>query len=145
MLKNIPQPLGNQHFLYEIIGGLFCLDLRSQPFVAEHCGRRLREMNNKLFVGNLSYKVGEEELRELFAAYGEVASCNVAKDRDTGRSRGFAFVEMNSQAEAEAAIKGLNGMDVAGRQLSVSVSQPKPKSSFGGGGGGGGGGGRKRY
>src|ERR1700722_10861528 len=100
-------------------------------------------MNNKLFVGNLSYKVGEEELRELFAAFGEVASCNVAKDRDTGRSRGFAFVEMNSQAEAEAAIKGLNGQDVGGRQLSVSVSQPKSKPSFGGGGerGGGGGGG----
>jgi RNA recognition motif-containing protein len=100
-------------------------------------------MNNKLFIGNLSYNVTEEELRNMFAQYGQVASCNVAKDRDTGRPRGFAFVEMNSQAEAEAAIKGLNGQDVAGRQMSVAVSQPKP--SGGGGGRGGYGGGRNRY
>ncbi|HEY9788880.1 MAG TPA: RNA-binding protein [Candidatus Obscuribacterales bacterium] len=88
-------------------------------------------MNNKLFIGNLAYSVTEEELRTMFAAYGQVTSCNVAKDRDTGRPRGFAFVEMQSQAEAEAAIKGLNGQDVAGRQMSVAVSQPKPKSSYG--------------
>jgi cold-inducible RNA-binding protein len=91
-------------------------------------------MNNKLFIGNLAYSVTEEDLRGLFEPFGAIASCNVAKDRDTGRPRGFAFVEMQSQAEAEAAIKGLNGRDVAGRQMSVAVSQPKPKSSYGGGG-----------
>ena len=96
-------------------------------------------MNNKLFIGNLSFNLSESELEELFAEYGTVVSCSVPTDRDTGRKRGFAFIEMGSQAEAEAAIKGLNGREVAGRQLNVSVSQPKPK------GGGGGGGGRGRY
>lgn len=95
-------------------------------------------MNNKLFIGNLSFNLSEVELEELFAEYGTVVSCSVPTDRDTGRKRGFAFIEMGSQAEAEAAIKGLNGREVAGRQLNVSVSQPKPK-------GGGGGGGRDRY
>jgi len=95
-------------------------------------------MNNKLFVGNLSFKLAEPELEELFAQYGTVVSCSIPTDRDSGRKRGFAFIEMSSQAEAEAAIQGLNGRDVDGRQLSVSVSQPKPK-------GGGGGGGRGRY
>src|SRR5208283_251816 len=95
-------------------------------------------MNNKLFVGNLSFKISEAELESLFGQYGTVVSCSIPTDRDTGRKRGFAFIEMSNQAEAEAAIKGLNGRDVDGRQLSVSVSQPKPK-------GGGGGGGRGRY
>ncbi len=93
-------------------------------------------MNNKLFVGNLAYTVSEDDLLELFAKFGEVVSCNVAKDRDTGRPRGFAFVEMQSQAQAEAAIKGLNGQMVNERQMSVVVSQPKPSRS---------GGGRNRY
>lgn len=96
-------------------------------------------MNNKLFVGNLSFNLSDSELEELFAEYGTVTSCSVPTDRDTGRKRGFAFIEMGTQAEAEAAIKGLNGRDIGGRQLNVSVSQPKPK------GGGGGGGGRGRY
>lgn len=91
-------------------------------------------MNNKLFVGNLSFKLSDRELEELFAQYGTVVSCSVPTDRDTGRKRGFAFIEMSSQAEAEAAIKGLNGRDIEGRQLAVSVSQPKPKGGGGGGG-----------
>lgn len=91
-------------------------------------------MNNKLFVGNLAYGVTDADLLDLFAQYGEVSSCNVAKDRDTGRPRGFAFVEMGSQAQAEAAIKGLNGQQIDGRQISVAVSQPKPKGGAGGGG-----------
>jgi RNA recognition motif-containing protein len=94
-------------------------------------------MNNKLFVGNLAYGISDVELQELFAKFGAVVSCSVAKDRDTGRARGFAFVEMESQAQAEAAIKGLNGQDVNGRQISVAVSEPKPR--------GGSGGGRNRY
>lgn len=98
--------------------------------VDERNGRRLRfQMNNKLFVGNLSYGVTDTILKDLFSQFGNVTSCNVATDRDTGRSRGFGFVDMGTQQEAEGAIKGLNGMTVEGRQISVSVSQPKPKQS----------------
>lgn len=86
-------------------------------------------MNNKLFVGNLSYGITDSDLQELFGRFGQVTSCNIAKDRDTGRARGFGFVEMESQAQAEAAIKGLNGFDVNGRQIAVSVSQPKPRTA----------------
>lgn len=95
-------------------------------------------MNNKLFVGNLSFKLAEQDLETLFGQYGTVVSCSIPTDRETGRKRGFAFIEMSTQAEAEAAIKGLNGRDVDGRQLAVNVSQPKDRS-------GGGGGGRGRY
>ena len=85
-------------------------------------------MNSKLFVGNLSFKLGEADLLTMFEQYGTVVSSAIPVDRDTGRKRGFAFVEMSNQAEAEAAIKGLNGRDVDGRQLAVSISQPKEKS-----------------
>ncbi|MBX9686567.1 MAG: RNA-binding protein [Candidatus Obscuribacterales bacterium] len=87
-------------------------------------------MNNKLFVGNLAFAVKDNDLQELFADFGDVASCNIATDRETGRSRGFGFVEMASQEAAEAAIKGLNGKELSGRQISVSISQPKKKPSF---------------
>jgi cold-inducible RNA-binding protein len=101
----------------------------------------------KLYVGNLSYNSGEEELRELFSQYGTVESVAVITDRDTGRSKGFAFVEFNNDQEAQAAISGLNGKEVSGRSLTVSPARPK---SEGGGnrgsyGGGGGGGRRNRY
>jgi cold-inducible RNA-binding protein len=82
-------------------------------------------MNNKLFVGNLSFKLSEAELESLFGEFGTVVSCSIPTDRETGRKRGFAFVEMGSQAEAEAAIKGLNGRDCEGRQIAVSIAQPK--------------------
>ena len=95
-------------------------------------------MNNKLFVGNLSFKTTQAELQELFAQYGEVVSVSIPQDRETGRQRGFAFVEMANQADAEAAIKGLNGREVGGRQIAVNVSQPKPRDGGGGRGGGGG-------
>lgn len=88
-------------------------------------------MNNKLFVGNLSFKLSEPELEALFKEFGTVVSCSIPTDRETGKKRGFAFVEMANQAEAEAAIRGLNGRDVEGRALSVSVSQPKPKGGGG--------------
>ncbi len=94
-------------------------------------------MNNKLFVGNLPYSTSDGELQELFAQFGDVVSCNVAKDRETGKPRGFGFVEMQSQEQAEAAIKGLNGHTLGNRQISVVVSQPKPSGRGGGGGGGG--------
>jgi cold-inducible RNA-binding protein len=96
-------------------------------------------MNNKLFVGNLSFKLSEPDLQQLFGQYGTVVSCSLPTDRETGRKRGFAFIEMASQSEAEAAIQGLNGRNIEGRQIAVSVSQPKPK------GGGGGGGGRRNF
>ena len=87
-------------------------------------------MNNKLFIGNLAYKVTEEELQELFVQSGEVVSVTIVTDRHTGQKRGFGFVEMANQAGAEAAIKALNGHDLQGRQIAVSISQPKPKSGF---------------
>ncbi len=86
-------------------------------------------MNNKLFVGNLSYTVSEAALSSLFAEFGEIVSCSIPKDRDSGRPRGFAFVEMSSQAQAEAAIRGLNGRDVEGRAMSVAISEPKPRGA----------------
>lgn len=93
--------------------------------------------NNKLFVGNLPFKLTETDVTELFGQYGEVVSCSIPVDRETGRKRGFAFVEMKDDAMAEAAIVALNGRQIEGRALSVSISQPKQ--------GGGGGGGRRRY
>lgn len=102
----------------------------------------------KLYVGNLSYSAGENELRELFSQYGAVASVAVITDRDTGRSKGFGFVEFANDAEAQAAIAGLNGKDMAGRSLTVSEARPRAEGGGGGnrgGFGGGGGGRRNRY
>jgi RNA recognition motif-containing protein len=79
----------------------------------------------KIYVGNCSFDVTEEQLRELFAAYGEVDSVNVITDRDTGRPRGFAFVEMPDASAAKAAIKGVDGTDLGGRTLKVNEAQPK--------------------
>lgn len=87
-------------------------------------------MNNKLFVGNLSYNVTEDQLRELFSEHGVVISAVLPTERDTGRMRGFGFVEMETQAAAEAAIKNLDGRELSGRQLKVNISTPKPR--FGG-------------
>jgi RNA recognition motif-containing protein len=85
-------------------------------------------MNNKLFVGNLSYSVTEEQLKELFGQHGTVISASLPKDRDTGRVRGFGFVEMETQAAAEAAIKNLDGHELSGRQIKVNISTPKPRT-----------------
>ncbi len=95
----------------------------------------------KLYVGNLSYSAGEAELRELFGAYGAVDSVAVITDRDTGRSKGFGFVEFTNDAEGQAAIAGLNGKEVSGRALTVSPARPKTEGGGGGNRGGGGGGG----
>ena len=83
-----------------------------------------------MYVSNLGFQVSDEELKTLFNKFGEVTSAKVVMDRETGRSRGFGFVEMANQAGAEAAIKALNGYDLQGRQIAVSISQPKPKSGF---------------
>ncbi len=106
-------------------------------------------MSSKLFVGNLSFNTTEASLREAFSEFGAVNEVAVMTDRDTGRSRGFGFVTMNSAQEAEAAISGLSGRSVDGRDLTVNVAKPREERSGGGGGGyrggGGGGGGRNRY
>ncbi len=95
----------------------------------------------KLYVGNLSYSAGENDLRDLFSAYGAVDSVAVITDRDTGRSKGFGFVEFSNDAEAQAAVAGLNGKEVSGRALTVSPARPKTEGGGGGNRGGGGGGG----
>ena len=85
-------------------------------------------MNQKLYVGNLSYDTTDQELQELFAQHGTVQSANVVTDRDTGRSRGFGFVEMGSGEEAQQAIEALNESDFQGRKLVVNEARPKEKS-----------------
>ena len=99
-------------------------------------------MGKKLYVGNLPYSVGDGELEQLFSAHGTVQSAQVIMDRDTGRSKGFGFVEMGSDQEAQAAIQALNGKDVDGRALTVNEARPKTDGGGRGGGGGGYGGGR---
>lgn len=90
----------------------------------------------KLYVGNFSFATTEADLRQMFSAYGAVESASVVTDRDTGRSRGFGFVEMTNDAEAEAAITGLNGKDSGGRPLTVNEARPKAERGGGGGRGG---------
>src|SRR3954469_20186146 len=107
-------------------------------------------MGKKLYVGNLSYDTTDSALEQLFAAFGSVQSAQVIMDRDTGRSKGFGFVEMSSDAEAQAAIAGLSGKEVGGRSLTVNEAKPREDRGGGGGGGGrggygGGGGGRGGY
>jgi len=102
---------------------------------------------SKLYVGNLAYSVTDAELQSMFEPFGTVQSAQVIMDRDTGRSKGFGFVEMSSAAEAQAAIEGLNGKEVGGRQLTVNEARPREERGDrrGGGGGGRGGFGGRRY
>ncbi|WP_205511231.1 RNA recognition motif domain-containing protein [Longitalea arenae] len=94
-----------------------------------------------LYVSNLGFHVSDEDLRNLFSAYGNVTSAKVITDRETGRSRGFGFVEMSAEDEGKKAIQGLEGKEIEGRSISVSVARPKTDrgNSFGGGNRGGGG------
>jgi len=102
-----------------------------------------------IFVGNLSFNTNEDEVRQLFESYGQVDRVSIMTDRDTGRSRGFGFVEMNSNDDGEKAIAGLNGSQLGGRTINVNEARPKAERVGGGGGGGrdrggrGGGGGRR--
>jgi RNA recognition motif-containing protein len=89
-------------------------------------------MQVKLYVGNLPFSASEDELRNLFAQAGTVASVTLIKDRDTGTSKGFAFVEMSNQSEAEAAIKKFNGYSLNSRELKVNTARPKEESNRGG-------------
>lgn len=104
-------------------------------------------MGNKLYVGNLPYSYRDDDMLQAFSQFGQVNSAKVMMERETGRSKGFGFVEMASEAEAQAAIKGMNGQQVGGRGLVVNEARPmEPRSGGGGGGyGGGGGGGRGGY
>jgi cold-inducible RNA-binding protein len=100
-------------------------------------------MGNKLYVGNLPYSYRDSDMEQAFAQYGSVVSAKVMMERDTGRSKGFGFVEMSSEAEAKAAIEGMNGQQIGGRGLVVNEarpmeSRPPRTGGFGGGGGGGG-------
>jgi RNA recognition motif-containing protein len=104
-------------------------------------------MGNKLYVGNLSYNIRDDDLQQAFAQYGTVSSAKVMMDRDTGRSKGFGFVEMGSDPEAQAAINGMNGQALDGRAIVVNEARPREerpggfRGGYGGGGSGGGAGG----
>ena len=111
-------------------------------------------MNNKLFVGNLSFNTTENDLQDAFAAFGTVTETNLMMDRMTNRPRGFGFVTMSTDEEAQKAMEAMNGKDVDGRALTVNVARPREERPAGGRGGsggggrrefGGGGGGRNRY
>src|SRR5437588_8325234 len=102
-------------------------------------------MGRKLYVGNLPFGVTDDQLTQLFAEFGTVQSAQVIMDRDTGRSKGFGFVEMGSDQEAQAAIKGLSEKEVDGRRLTVNEAKPREDRGGGGRGGSGGGGGRGGY
>ncbi|MFY0537519.1 RNA recognition motif domain-containing protein [Nannocystis pusilla] len=111
--------------------------------------RRIKTMGNRLFVGNLSFQITDSDLQQAFQPYGTVKEVKLMLDRDTGRSRGFAFIEMMSGADAQRAIEALHGASLDGRPLRVSEAEERrsnfsgPPSGGGGGGGGGGGYGRK--
>ncbi len=98
----------------------------------------------KIYVGNMSFDSSEDDIRTAFGAHGQVDSVAIITDRDTGRSKGFGFVEMSNDDEARAAIEGMNGTDLGGRTLNVSEARPRGEGR-GEGRGGGGGGGRRRY
>lgn len=89
-------------------------------------------MNNKLYVGNLSFQVQEDDLRSEFTKFGEVVSVKIITDRDTGRSKGFGFVEMATQESADATVETLNGTELQGRAMKVNIAKPQEKKSFGG-------------
>jgi RNA recognition motif-containing protein len=102
-------------------------------------------MSNKLYVGNLSYSVRDDDLQQQFSAFGQVQSAKVMMERDTGRSKGFGFVEMSNGQEAEAAIRGMNGQNMGGRDLVVNIARPMEARAPRSGGYGGGDSGRNRY
>ena len=89
----------------------------------------------RIYVGNFVFETSEQELREAFEAYGQVQEVSMIQDRDTGRPKGFAFVEMPTSEEAQAAIEGLNGKEFAGRTITVNEARPRPERGSGGGGG----------
>jgi RNA recognition motif-containing protein len=102
-------------------------------------------MSKNIYVGNLNFATTEAELEQMFAEFGTVQSAKVITDRETGRSRGFGFVEMENEADGDAAIEAMNGKEIEGRSLTVNEARPRTGGGGGGGGRGGRGGGRPRY
>ena len=103
-------------------------------------------MNNKLYVGNLSFNTTESSLKAAFSPYGSVSRASIVTDRDTGQARGFGFVEMGSEQEAQAAIDALHGQSLDGREIQVNIARPREdRGGSGGSGGGGGRGGQRRW
>lgn len=130
----------------------------SHPFLCQPFLKEYRQLNKKLYVGNMSYDVTNDDLERAFSAHGTVQTVQLMKDRDTGQSKGFAFVEMGSGSEAHAAMTALNNTELKGRALTVNEARPQPEGGRGGrsggsgakrgggyGGGGGGYGGGRRY
>ena len=114
------------------------------PIQVPAAGRRRSTREGKelrIYVGNFGFDTTEQEIRGAFEAHGEVQEVSIVVDRDTGRSKGFAFIEMPTGTEAQAAIGALNGKEFSGRAITVNEARPRQERSFGGGGGGGGGGG----
>jgi hypothetical protein len=129
-----------QFRVFEVVTGL----LIASGSIAFSCFLRSPSMGNKLYVGNLPYSFRDQDLEQTFSQFGSVGSAKVMMERDTGRSKGFGFVEMGSDAEAQAAIQGVHGQNFGGRDLVVNEARPMepraPRSGgFGGGNGGGGG------
>src|SRR5207253_5123220 len=119
-------------------GSLPAVCLFCPPKVSPRSNSSLRGICVKnIFVGNLDFNTGEDELRKMFEVYGQVDRVSIMTDRDTGRSRGFGFVEMANAEEGEKAIAALNGTQLGGRTLNVNEARPKPARGAGGGGGGG--------
>lgn len=102
-------------------------------------------MGKKLYVGNLSFNVDSDQLNSVFSEFGSVESANVIMDRETGRSKGFAFVEMSADSEAQTALEKLNGMDLSGRAMNISEAKPQAPRTGGGGSRGGSFGSRRNY
>lgn len=122
---------------------LYVLRVVHEPLSTESVSH-MEASRVRIYVGNLSYDTSQDELRSLFAQHGNVTDVHLPTDRATGRPRGFAFVEMADDAEAQAAIDALNGNEVGGRALTVNQARERTERPRGGGGGGGGGGGRDR-
>jgi cold-inducible RNA-binding protein len=105
--------------------------------VIRHTAKQEKEESMNIYVGNLAFGVSDDELRREFEAFGQVSSVNIIKDRYSGESKGFGFVEMSTDSEAEAAIAALNGKELKGRTITVNVARPRTDGRRGGGGGGG--------
>lgn len=104
---------------------------------AQGSKKKISQMGTRLFVGNLSYSVTDTTLQESFGRFGNVVSASVVVDKMSGRSRGFGFVELSSEAEAERAVSEMNGTEIDGRPVNVNIARPREERGFGGGGGGG--------
>jgi RNA recognition motif-containing protein len=122
---------------------LASFDSAQKVTTGQQCFLGGKNVSKKLYVGNLSYEVTDSSLEEMFREFGTVRSAQVIQDRDTGRSKGFGFVEMEDSNAAEQAIRGLNEKDFGGRKLAVNEARPREERGGGGGGGGRGGYGRR--